>query len=235
MFESLGTPTSWPAVMGGNRARRLGMRAAGDRICTCAVGSYQRRRSACVAQRSARIPCTVGDAGAASNQGRSLSTAPEGCPPWRRSMASQVTSQVLWHRKCTECGLVGRPAVSPSDIVFASGRFQSQLLCRFCQCREARCVSACLPVYLANDPCIYSLWLTNNICFIRVLQARARFTGSDGVCVLCRPVERMERACHEGTAAVTLLRLVTLDHVVLPPAEVMKAVQEPAPQAAPSS
>lgn len=44
----------------------------------------------------------------------------------------------------------------------------------------------------------------------------------------------MERACLGGTAAVTLLRLVTLDHVVLPPAEVMEEVRELAPQAAPS-
>lgn len=65
------------------------------------------------------------------------------------------------------------------------------------------------------------------------LRARLHRLGWS-ICVLCRPVERMERACLGGTVAVSLLRLVTLDHVVLPAAEEMEEVRELAPQAAPS-
>ena len=165
MFESLGTPASWSVVMGSNRARWLGLRAAGDCIHPCTVGTYQRWGSASIAKRSTRIPRTIGDASAASNQGRSLGTAPKGCPPWRRSMASQVTSQVLRHREFTECRLVRWPSsLSFRRCVFEAERFKASHFRRFRQreggtvctrllaCIAGKLITASLLLLLALSP-----------------------------------------------------------------------------------
>ena len=123
-------------------------------------------------------------------------------------------------------------------LCFRGGTFQSQSLSQVSPTRGRHGVHPPARLYSwQTNYCIsLSYWLFHQLSFADSccsLRARLHRLGWS-ICVLCRPVERMERACLGGTAAVTLLRLVTLDHVVLPPAEVMEEVRELAPQAAPS-
>ena len=174
-------------------------------------------------------------------------------PPTKAAASAPLPKAVhhgveAWHRKLPRkfYGTGSAPsaisndgrAVSPSDVVLARRGGKQKSSAGFANAREARCVKLCLacPARLACLACLACFAFASvftRCCLWHRLRARLQRLGWS-ICVLCRPLERTERACVNGTAAVTLLRLVVLDHVALPPGETLKEVQELAPQAAPS-